>query len=276
MNWPKIKTYLIFFLVFANLLIIWLLFTQQGPSRRTQDLESLIIEKMEKDGITVPEAPYGEDTLIEAISISNKALDLAREKAYYEALGLKSSYSESGSAYIYTLAGDGKLSIDYYYGEGEGGSREIPDKDYTQDKALELALSYIPKEDDGLSYELYSATRVGRGYEFHFEELYKSEPLPDGYIRITIENGRLMKLIKSEIDARSSGHIKVIPYDLALYRLYSAISTEDLPIDFTRVDIVRKMEAIGTDTKLISAETFPYYRFVSDKGSFLVKALAEE
>lgn len=273
MNWPKIKTYLIFFLVFANLLIVWLLFTQEGPKAQRYDLQPLMIEKMKKEGITVPSSPSDYSTEIDAVSISNRLLDLAKEKTYYEALGLTASVPETGGAYIYSLASDGKLIIDYYFGEEED------EGDYptlNPEEALALALSYIPEPKGDLSYELYTKSEEGGAIEFHFEELYKTEPLPDGYIRIRIEKGRLTKLIKSEIEARTVGYIKVIPYDLALYRLYSAISTEDLPIHFTRVDIVRKMEAISTETKLITAETFPYYRFVSDKGSFLVKALAED
>lgn len=273
MNWPKIKNYLIFLLVFANLLIVWLLFTQHGSAQAKFDLEPVMVDKMKTDGITVPEAPLDHFNEIDDISISGRMLDLAKEKAYYEALGLKSSYPGKDRAYIYTLSPDGKLTIDYY-GEGEENDGNQPL--LSEQEALDLAMSYVPLKAGHLSYELHTMTKEGSNYEFHFEELYMADPLPDGYIRITIENGRLTKLIKSEIEATPSGKLRIIPYDLALYRLYSAISPEDLPIEFTRVDIVRKMEAIGSDTKLISAETFPYYRFVSAKGSFLVKALAED
>lgn len=272
MNWPKIKTYLIILLLIANVLMMLLLFTQNGPASSKHDLKSVMIEKMEKEGITVPSTPLDHLSEIEAVIISNKALDLAEEKAHFEALGLKSSYTNSSSAYIYSLGNDGKLTIDYY--NENLGEEETPV--LTEAQALELAKTFLPEFKYDLSYSLYSITREEGRYEFHFEELYKNQPLPDGYIRITIEGDRVVKLIKSELDAKSSGHVKIIPYDLALYRLYSTISKEDLPIDFKRVDIVRKMEAIASDTKLITADTFPYYRFVSDKGSFLVKALAEE
>lgn len=272
MNWPKMKTYLIILLVIANVLMIPLLFTQNEPEAPSFDLKPVMIEKMAKEGIIVPSSPFDHLSEIEAVVISNKALDLNEEKAYFEALGLKSSYTNTSSAYIYSLGNDGKLTIDYYNENlGEEDIVNLSEAD-----ALELAKTFLPEPKFDLSYSLYSLSREAGRFEFHFEELYKNQPLPDGYIRITIEGDKVVKLIKSELDAKSKGHVKIIPYDLALYRLYSTISKDDLPIEFTRVDIVRKMEAIASDTKLITADTFPYYRFVSEKGSFLVKALAED
>lgn len=272
MNWSKIKTYFIILLILANLLIIWLLFSDDNIMVKNFDTQAQLIEKMEKDGIILPAEQIHHRKNLEAIIISNRILNLADEKAYYENLGLKST-EEDGSAYLYTLANDGKLTIDYY---SETLDEEPGKTELSEDEVFAEAQKYLPEPREDYSYELFNIEYKDGVYEVHFEEKYKDQILPDGYIRISMDGTKLIKLVKRELDATTKGEIKIISYDVALYRLYSSISPEDLPIAFTGVDIIRQMEAIATDAALITADTFAYYRFVSDKGSFLIKAQLED
>lgn len=268
MNWRSIKNAFIALLLMANIVLLWVYVSEHRTKAPVAE-ETLVedmINQLEKDGITLnetPNLPIGE---IPVLSVSDADIVLDEEKARFGVLGLSPYSADNGGGYLYSCDDVGGLDIEYF-GE-KSGKKTLSSK--------QIADSCIPKPSGTTSYRFTNSTyRQDEGEVFHYEQCYNGTPILDAYIRVSVKNGlvtnlRQKKLLVKQVSGKTQ---RLIPYSLALYRLYSSVEEGDLPIDFSSIMLVHQLTSADGEY-LISGETFPYYRFSSkDKGVYLIKAL---
>ncbi len=265
MNWTRVKTAFIILLLVCNIVLIFVHFEPNINSRVFSEDKMLkdIKNKLNESGIDISDLNFPEINKVQILKVSEENVDFELKKEKFIKSGFESYSQEKLSGYLYTHNMDGSISIKYY---GD------LDYEYTKDykKAFEIAQKCINLSEENIAfeYEKYIENKDG-SFEFLFEQSYNNIRVLDGYTKIIVKGDKVLNFTQKIVNVKEYGQSqKIIPYSLALYRLYSMISEDKIPIKINKMNIVQELKHEDSND-IVSGETFVYYRFVSDKNESL-------
>lgn len=278
MNWAKIKSTFIILLLVCNIVLFSVYLEGERENKKTISSEKALveemIEKMEGQGIRLNgiEAPKISDLYV--LRVSDKERDFSAEKKKYESMGLRSisglRAAKDLECYLYTYDSDSTIDILYY-----GDLKRIRESSY--EEALETAKKFASAYIKDAKYKFYRSVKQNDGsYDFYFEQVFKDVRVLDGYMFIKVKGDKVIHLkqkLVEPIEDRSRVQ-KLIPFSLALYRLYGSIENEGETVNIVEMSIVQELIKGEGKNKLISGEPFVYYRFMTDEGeTYLIDAM---
>lgn len=276
MNWARIKTSFIILLLLCNLLLFFVYIEGEKDNEASASSEEELLEdislKLQAEGVLLGGVEIPLESTLPFLKISDKNLDFDSEKSRFHSLGLKEYSEEEGSGYLFTYNLDSSFDISFFtISEDE---KIAPS---TREGAIKTAMNFTDIPDEDIDFVYYKDEELENGaFRIYFEESYKGIRIQDGYMIIEIKGDRVLhlktKLVKIKEDKEKNQ--KLIPYSLVLYRLYSTLDEEEKPINIVGIDIVQELINKDDKDKLISGETFVYYRFTTDTGdSYLIDAI---
>ncbi len=273
MNWDRVKTAFIILLAVCNLVLFYMYLDSDKNEEKLmtdENLEQKVSEIFEKNNIDISEIKDPNIKELPVLKLAEKELSFEKEKEKFVELGLSPYDAEKNSGYLYTYTFEGCFDINYC-----GDVSKIVAGDYNT--AIERAKKVVNFENDDIKFEYSKYEKMPDGtFKIYFEQSYNGIRILDGYIIIEVKGDTIISLKEKalnliEYEDRSQ---KLIPYSLALYKLYGEMDIDDVPTKITELNLVRELNTAYDDEGLISGETFAYYRFRTDSGKrYLVKAI---
>lgn len=277
MNWARIKTALIILLLGCNLVLLFVYFESERARKDSKVSEKVLLEeitrKLERQGVTLENIEVPKKDELYVLKISDRKLNFDEEKKKFEQLGLRSSKEDMHDLYLYSYNTDSSFDI-LYYGSSEG----IPESTY--EKALQTAERFagVGIEHGEFKYSNHQKLTDG-SYEFYFEQSFNNIRILDGYMIVRVKGDKVLSLSRKALNlSEDKTRVqKLIPYSLALYRLYASIEEKEEKTKIVEMNLVQELIKNAGEENLVSGEPFVYYRFVSDNGEkYFIDAMQNE
>ncbi len=262
MNWPKIKTYMIFGLIIANVFLFSLFYLSEYVRPKDNQTESLIkikeilldngIDVRGLSGLKNQELPV--INLSSAYKVNFTVLENMR-------LPDEEKHDIFEGKYTWIVDADNSVKVTSIHDVDEN-------KLLTKDEILSKFISSVDGLNEKLSFECVKNYTDNDGViKSEYVEKLGDYVINDGYIYFEEKDGFVEQVNFKVVEVTESSVTQdIIPFSKVLYGLLSVVDSADMPIKFQKVYIAYQLSVKLVDDDIESGEASPSYVFVGDKG----------